>query len=663
MGILEQFIYEYNEIYYKTLNKDSKSNIFDEIKQVEKIMTNPKFHPTNELKKFYKNLYEQYDMPLRIILMGNNALSKIMFLNVLFKSAIIPLNNLLIRKKFIVKFGRQNYTKAHYKNASVSVNLHNFDCSQASLDEVEHFEIFIQSEFLYNLEMIKDSDDLEKKSINVAKDMDLIIWFLEIKSKIIYHDNFVKLIKKKPLLTILTYINKNLEHNELLEQISTQTQYLNEQLNINVIYDIDLWNLIYEYRLDEKFMLYKTFDTLYQQIMALKTKFADNSLILLDNTKNAVTTFYTKKSETPIKQSQHDKIKNIIETINKYLQDMKTQRGIALLKEILEKAKLIDINYKTLFTHYKTLCNNYHNANKTLIAKVTQFYDEINKEIYRKIAKNLKRYFESIVDSILDNIEPIRIRTRPAQPSFFDNLVNKRIVYQGYEIYSDEIFKELDDVQSFLMRQHKMLVTRINRFYTYTTQYIENSLEDFDMILEEWIRQGHHLVLQKKNSIISMDSYFNLEEFNLSVRMNFTKKHNEIIYDFLSQIQTGLSALGVWVCSTRKMLLECVIRRLELKIQQDRILAKHGKSNEITPITRDTITDIMLDILPIEIQNLFCNFMGIYDGFDKISMCLNNEARENDKIVRYRMREMIELRQSLKIAIKMLEQTMQHIKA
>ena len=267
----------------------------------------------------------------------------------------------------------------------------------------------------------------------------------------------------------------------------------------------------------------------------------------------------------------------------------------------------------------------------------------------------LKKYLDSIVDSILDNVESIRIRTRPSMPSFFDILTNRRIVYQSFQINNETVLKELEDSQSLLARKYKSLLTKINRFDMYVNQNVVDNLESFSFVIEEWIRKGHHLVLQKKPSFISIEPYLSLEEFNLSVHTHFTKKHHTIIRDFVDTMQSNLLALSIWVQATKKVLFECVISHLEKKFQHDKNLAKNCKAKEIKPLDRDFLINTILNILPEEIQRLFCELPSTKGTLDNIPALLHAETKENEKIIRYRIREIIDLRQNVKVATKILE--------
>ncbi|MWV62624.1 hypothetical protein DCO58_03195 [Helicobacter saguini] len=661
VSILNQFLSEYNELYYKSLNKAAKDNLSDglnEIRQVEKIMTNPKFHPTAELKGFYKALKERYSEAYSVYLLGSSALSKIIFINVLAKDSIIPIsNNALLAKKFIIKYNASNsFVRAYfYKADMMPINLHTFDMSL--LDDVEYFEVFCNAEILKNIEIIKDCDTLDKKALKDSKSADLILWIYDLKSKINKVDIVEKILKKKQSITILTHINKTYEEQELLELISSESKNLDKTFGLNDIYDINLWNLFYEYRLDEKFVFYKTFGTLNKQAILSKTKSLENALNSLKNAKTNIESFYSQKEENPTLQTNDktssDKLSKISELIESKLKFARNKRSKTLLKEALNQNKLVDSHYKILFQHYKSLDNAYHAATLKLISKFLQLNDQFNKDVRNTISKSIKKYLDSIVDSILDNIEVIKVRTRPANPSFFDNLTNRLIVYNSFQVNSDGIFKELLDSQSFLARKHKSLITRINHFNIYIEQNIQDSLRDFGNVVQEWIEKGHHLVLQKKPNVISMDTYFSLEEFNLGAFNRLTATHFDTLKDYVDNIHTRLLTLSIWVDTTKKILLECVIQKLNDKFQNDKNLAKERQVAQIKAVDRDFIIDSIIEFLPLEISNLFCT-LGSKE-FSAISTLLTNESKENEKLIRSKGREIMELRQSMKMATRLIQ--------
>ncbi|RDU58782.1 hypothetical protein, partial [Helicobacter sp. MIT 14-3879] len=63
-------------------------------------------------------------------------------------------------------------------------------------------------------------------------------------------------------------------------------------------------------------------------------------------------------------------------------------------------------------------------------------------------------------------------------------------------------------------------------------------------------------------------------------------------------------------------------------------------------------------ILPKEIKDLFCQLPNSKTQFNNIPALLHEEAKENEKIIRYRVREIIDLRQTMKVGTKLLDNAM-----
>ncbi|STQ86979.1 hypothetical protein LS73_006870 [Helicobacter muridarum] len=682
MSILKIFLKEYNELHHVSYTDEPTSDILSQIRQVEKIMSNPKFHPTQELKGFYKNIREQYKKTLKILLLGTQGMDKIAFINAILKDNIIPLNSQMSQKKIILRYSTNAFVRINYKDSTnkdttnskdfiLSNTLHSLDISQTSLEQIESFEIFTPSSFLQSFDIIKDIDGFKQENSSSLKDADMYIWLLELNSKIQQQDVIAKIIKKKPTIAILTKTQKYNDAHELLEQISTDKNMLNEKFKLSATYSISFELFFIEQKIDEKFAIIKQLYILEKQLNSTKNKNCESIKAIFESARANIEQFYLEKNKaneleksSDIKlQSQKEKMQAIEESIIKIAQNAKNKKNFILLKEVFEKNKVIDMHYKILFDHYKLLDYNYHKENLNLIAKVIKLNNEYNKELLSNILKSFKRYLESIVDSILDNIDTIKMRIRPKQTSFLDIITNRHIIYETYQINIQEVAKELDDNQSPLARKHKTLLSKISRFDAYINNTIEDSLLAFGNVIEEWIKRGHHLVLQKKPPFISVDGYFNLEEFNLSVYRNFTNKHYEIMREFAEKIHTELTILSVWIRATKKMLLECVISRLKDKLHKDKMLAKNAKVDMIIPLNRAFIVDTIIDILPQEIKDLFCMLPSSRTEFDRIPELLNDEAKENEKIIRYRIREIIDLRQTMKTGTKLIYDTINTIKS
>ena len=294
MSLLKQFIQEYDDLYDKNLSKEGTGDILQEIKQAERIINMPKLHPTQEIKQCYKQLKEQYKSPLTMQLVGDCHLSMIAFLNVLFKDSLIPLNNSLAQKKFIIRFSQVSFARAYYKQNSINVNLHTLDCSSSNLESIEYFEVFVNVDLLQECVIIKESDFSSKKTLNAIKDSDCILWVLN-KPEKLKKEELLKIIKKKPSIAIIAYDKKEKEEHGILEQVSTHRKQLISQYSLQSIHDLHLWNLLEFYRLDEKFALCKILNNLAKQQLSGKIKTPENILSALDQTKILIESFYAQK--------------------------------------------------------------------------------------------------------------------------------------------------------------------------------------------------------------------------------------------------------------------------------------------------------------------------------------------------------------------------------
>ena len=654
MSLLTQFMQEYDDLYYKNLSKENTGDILQEIKQVEKIINMPKLHPTPEIKQFYKQLREHYKSPLNLQLVGDCHLSMVALINVLFKDSLIPLHNGLAQKKFIVRFSPYCFARAYYKYGSVDIDLHTLDCSSSHLEEIEYFEIFIPNALLQECIIIKESDFSNKKTLNAIKDSDCILWVI-CKPEKLKKEELLKTIKKKPTIAILSHEKNEKESHEILEQISTQRKQLDLEYNLNAIYDINIWNLIESYKLDEKFALCKIIGTLHKQQLAGKMRSMENSISALAQAQILIESFYAQKDTTKQIPLEHTIMQDIIDNLQSIFQAAYTKRGIGILKAAFEKNKSIDKHYKAIFEHYKKLDSIYHKANESMISRTKQLITDYNREIFVTIAKGLKKYLDSIVESILDNIEMIKIKTRPNQPKFLDILTNRRIVYESFQLHREELLREIADSKSLLARKHKNLLTKLSRLDSYITQSMRDIMQTFEQVLHEWVANGHRLILQKKPAYISTDGYVNLEEFQLGIFHSFTKQHKILMNDFITQVHTHITTLSVWVQATKTMLLECIILRIEQKFHADKSLVKQTNKAINAPLDREFLQDCIMELLPEKIEQIFCSLPAANTLFDSIPNQILQEAKENEKVVRSRIKEIIDLRQTLKIGTKILE--------
>lgn len=659
MSLLKQFIQEYDDLYDKNLSKENTGDILQEIKQAEKIINMPKLHPTQEIKQCYKQLKEQYKSPLTMQLVGDCHLSMIAFLNVLFKDSLIPLNNSLAQKKFIIHFSQISFARAYYKQHSININLHTLDCSSSNLESIEYFEVFVNVDLLQECVIIKESDFSSKKTLNAIKDSDCILWVLN-KPEKLKKEELLKIIKKKPSIAIIAYDKKEKEEHEILEQVSTHRKQLISQYNLQSIHDLHLWNLLEFYRLDEKFALCKILNNLAKQQLSGKIKTPENILSALDQTKILIESFYAQKDTLKQDSAQNTIMQDILENIQAVLQRAKLKRGNAILKIALEKNKNIDKHYKIIFQHYKKLDLAYHKASKHFITRLNKLTNDYNYEIFVTIAKGLKRYLDSIIVSVLDNLETIKIKTRPNQPKFLDVLTNRRIVYDSFQLNKDELLREIQDSKSLLARRHKNLLQKLMRLDSHIKQSMHDIMQNFEQVLHEWVEESHHIILQKKPSYISTDSYISLEEFQLKIFQDFTQQHKAMIDDTLLKMHTDITTISVWVEATKTILLECLILRIDQKFHADKALVKQDNKIRTTPLDKAFLQDCILEFLPEKVEQIFCSLPISNTIFDSIPKQLSQITKEHEKTIRNKIRDIIDLRQTLKNGTKILENAIEN---
>lgn len=664
MSLLKQFIQEYDDLYYKNLNKENTGDIIQEIKQAEKIINMPKLHPTPEIKQCYKQLKEQYKSALSMHIVGDCHLSIIAFLNVLFKDSLIPLNSSLVQKKFIIRFCQTSFVRAYYKQNSININLHTLDCSSNNLESIEYFEVFVNLDLLQECVIIKESSFDNKKTINAIKDSDCILWILNNPEKF-KKEELLKVIKKKPSIAIISYDKKEGEEHEILEKISTHRKQLIAKYNLQSIHDLHVWNLLEFYKLDEKFALCKIINNFTKQQLSGKIKSIDHIISSINQTRTLIESFYAQKDiskrESPRQNTTQNTImQDIVDNIQEIFRMAKLKRGNAILKIALEKNKNIDKHYKIIFQHYKKLDATYHRASRHFITRFNKVISHYSYEIFVTIAKGLKRYLDSIIVSVLDNLETIKIKTRPNQPKFLDILTNRRIVYDSFQLNKDELLREIKDSKSLLARRHKNLIQKLMRLDSYIKQSIHDIMQNFEQILQEWTEETHHIILQKKPNYISLDSYISLEEFQLKIFHDFTQQHKTIINDSLIKMHTDITTISVWVEATKTILIECVILRINQKFHTDKALVKQDSKAHINAIDKIFLQDCILEFLPEKIEHIFCSLPISHTDFDSIPNQLLQITKNNEKNIRSRIRDVIDLRQTLKSGTKILENAIEN---
>lgn len=627
--LLNNFIKEYNEIYKESFIQDYSSDTFSEINKIQKIITGPKLYPTLEMKSFFKDIKQEYRSPLKICFIGENKLVCQLF-NILLKDAALPLYPHLINEKIIIKSASEYFVNAVLKDEKIGVNLfHN-----KAIKDIQYYEIFSPYEMLKDFEFYKERE-FEKKHI---KDYDIFIQIIDFNSP---NDTKIN-IGKKPTVAIVNYSGS---HEEFLSYFAIIKNSLSDKYKISQVIDLDIEMLFLTQGFYEKF-------SIFENLSLLETKLQSS---INDDDITQIKDNLTNQEIVNKKLIQFQKITEIKENIYQISQNAKLNRNINMLKEVLEKVKNILKSYKSLLLHYNTLYTNYHKASKSFIKNLHYLNDEYEKEIHKSISLAIKSYLDSIVESISENLEPIKLKIRQKNNSFL--FLKKEVVIDTFLINCSNVFKEVENNQSILSRKHRALLSQINSLKISVNKTVLASLKPLNLLIEDWIKSGHYLTLKKKPNFISMNPFFDLEEFNINANSLLMQDYTETINNFLQKINSRLVELDVWVRATQNLLLECIIRRMEQALHNNKQLLKSGKEDakrDLIKIDNNLIIEIIHDLLPSKLSNIFITISSLSKD-SNLENLLQSIRKRNLLAIKERLKEILFIKKMLTYSIKELQ--------
>ncbi|PAF45888.1 hypothetical protein [Helicobacter sp. 11S02629-2] len=659
MTLLQKFIKEYDGLYHDLFLEDSSTA--GEIRRVEKIINNPKFHPTLELKNIFKVLKEQGKECLKISIIGEDSNNKLLFINCLINQALLPLSPLFASKKIVIKHDTISNVYAVYKDKKVHINP--YKATKTQISNAEYIEVFLEHEFLKDYELIKSSGSFDKE----CKDSDILLWLQGMDCALKENLELGKLVKKKPSICILT-TNKSDGEKELLEKISQKKASINKNYKGLQVLEVGLLELFKELKLDKKLDISKSFSefcALYQsykgdehnKIEDIKTALdeAKNSLLqVLESAKEA--SKETNKKEDIKKEAgknfQVNKLADIKESIAKLSQNAKLNKEEKILKALYDKMKIISDNYKVLQNHYQKLYILHKKESDVIITDNINLSSQFAITLYSDISIAIENYLKSIAKAIVDNLIPITIRLKNYNGGFFARFNDK--ILDTYKINKKDILNELADERSIVVRNYKLVLSKIDTASLESHASVEKSLVPLQDGVDEWIQQGHLLILQKRPSYISMDSFFSLQEFNLSVYKNLTQNYEKILNDLNTASYQRLLEVKSWLKATQVLMVQNVIYIIEEQLKALKTALREGQKIEKLTIDIDYVFSLLKTQLPADLKEILDKIPSKNMHSHMLETMLKDEQESNKTKIHKQILEVNSLRKGTKEALRIL---------
>lgn len=613
--ILNDFIREFKAV-NSAIDEKEQNGLLGIIYLFEKLMNYSKINLTHKFKLFLEKKKKALNEPLNLLLSGKNELHKIHFINLLANSPIVPPYDYIIDKKFTIFYSQNTYTKANFKHLKMGIDPYSLNKDSNLLDDIDSFEVFVANDFFKNYLIIKDNSNL--------KNIDLVIRLIDCL-------NDLEESKRDVLKEIPTCI--------VIEKKNNSTTKKYEDLNI---FEFNINDAIYESEMDKKIIFS-------QELYKLQSSFENKDLTILKNTLENLALLGTQNRN--INEQVNLKI---LEKIKKQIHEMsfdsRNRREKIILNEILEEVQLISHHYDSLFLHYKKIHSIYNKESSSLIKKILLLELEY-KQNMNDVLEDIEEYLNAILDVILENTESIKLRLNLRNSSFIEGFFKNNSIIKTQKINVDFVLKELNHNQSFLNRKYKILLNRIHIFNDIVDEDISKIVNTLTLKLNEWVTSGHYFSLLKHPNIIATDDFFDLEEFNLIIDKQFSKGYKDILNEFADSFKISLNEIFVWVKNTKKILLKYILMYSEEKIRKERLRTKKriylGKIGEAKPIDKKLMENIITDILPDSINEIFKNRLQITysKSFEK---ALNSLQNTHKVLIRAKLMDVLESKKIIK---------------
>jgi ribosome biogenesis GTPase A len=185
MRHLEAFVREYKKKFIHI--EDSETGIAGEIKRVQRLLLDEKFHPSVQLKALFDKLLRRSKYPMEVAIVGQFSSGKSTFLNALLSKDVLPTGITPVTSKVnYINYADEYKLKVTYKNGAEEYHvldaISRFTDQRESVEEIKYLTLYAPMEILRDISFV-DTPGLNSQSFEdtqstkkILRDVDGIIW-------------------------------------------------------------------------------------------------------------------------------------------------------------------------------------------------------------------------------------------------------------------------------------------------------------------------------------------------------------------------------------------------------------------------------------------------------------------------------------------------------
>ena len=619
MRYLEAFVHEYKEEFVHITESDV--GIAGEIKTVQRLLLDEKFHPSVQLKALFDKLLRRSKYPMEVAIVGQFSSGKSTFLNALLSKDVLPTGITPVTSKVnYINYADEYKLKVTYKNGAEEYHvleaISRFTDQRESVEDIKYLTLYAPMDILRDISFV-DTPGLNSQSFEdtqstkkILRDVDGIIWLTLIdnagkESEAEVLEEYLENFKEKSLCVLNQKDKFSAEQiQETLKYITTKFSdffcevvpisakqalesrvHQKEVLKENALFEIH--NAFKQH--SEKYSSENDLESFKQEYESFKMKM--KRIEAEDNTDN-------------LSLMYESNISQVIAFIETTLRPQaKEAKAYALRNDLKSVCEILVGEFASILGVYESL-------EKILRHKE----DEITKafdEVYLKYASSLYTTYdkldtilETIAHSIYENIHTKELSRyeegkgilgqKKVKPSFFEAL------YVDQEAVMQKLFYD----EQYIDKQIKSVVGYFKGVCDDTADDLHSVFVILKRAIQVWQEPYEHI--SKHREIASDLEFANTRQFVAKVYENILLPYHDSILENISDVHKQSAFFEGKVSASYKQLCDESICILQKKIdKQIQMHLKEPLRYAISMPSYDAVQEIVRSSYELEKMDVF----------------------------------------------------------
>jgi small GTP-binding protein len=644
MRYLEAFAHEYKKEFIHI--PESDGGIAGEIKTVQRLLLDERFHPSVQLKALFDKLLRRSKYPMEVAIVGQFSSGKSTFLNALLSKDVLPTGITPVTSKVnYINYADEYKLKVTYKNGAEEYHvleaISRFTDQRDSVEDIKYLTLYAPMDILRDISFV-DTPGLNSQSFEdtqstkkILRDVDGIIWLTLIdnagkESEAEVLEEYLENFKEKSLCVLnqkdkftAEQIEQTLEHImtkfsdffcEVVpisaRQALASRVHQKEVLKENALFDIQ--NAFKQH--SEKHSSENDLEFFKQTYESFKMKM--KHIEAEDNTDN-------------LSLMHESNISQVIEFIETTLRPQaKEAKAYALRNDLKSVCEILVGEFTSIMGVYESL--------ETILRHKE---DEITKAfdgVYLKYASSLYTTYDKlniIIETIAQGIyENIRTKEQIGYEEGKGILGQKKVTSSLFEaLYVDEeaVMQKLFYEEQYIDKQIKSTVVYFKRMCGDTADDLQGVFMILKRAVQVW--QEPYEQISKHREIASDLEFASTRQFVAKVYENILLPYHNAVLENISDVHKQSAFFEGKVGASYKQLCDESICILQKKL--DKQLQMHLKEPlrfAISMPSYDTVLEIVRNSYELEKMDAFLRsrrnylYKSIESSKEQFS-CINKE--------------------------------------